>query len=148
MDPNSLPDNTPGWIVLAAFVLVGLKYLGQFLAEASETWAKILGPLGRRWRARGARRQVERAETAGGQLASLESDMKFYRARAHRFERRHGRFLEWYEQVDQPFHDDLHITAAEARLRLPEWQRLSDWMRAHPEPIDQPTNDDRVGSND
>lgn len=132
MDPNNLPQNTPGWIVLAAFIIVGLKYLAQFLAEASETWAKLLGPLGKRWRRRGERRQAERAETAGGQITSLESDVKFYRARSRRFERDHARFLAWYYEVDQPFHNDVTIAAAEAGARLPDWQRLSDWMHDHP----------------
>ena len=131
MSPSDLPDGTPGWIVLAAFVIVGLKYLGKFLAEASETWAKILGPLGKRWHERGARRQAERQAENSQRFESIESDLEFYRARARRAERRNEQFLRWYNECDQPFHHDLRIAAAENACGLPDWSPLSEWTRDH-----------------
>lgn len=130
MSPNDLPQGTPGWIVLAAFVIVGLTYLGRFLAEMSETWAKVLGPLGKRWRERGLRRQEQRNADNGGRLDAIESDRDFYRARARRAEQQHEQFLRWYNECDQPFHRDLRIKAAESGCDLPpDWAPLSEWQR-------------------
>ena len=133
MSPSDLPQGTSGWIVLAAFVIVGLTYLGRFLAEMSETWAKLLGPLGKRWHARGQRRQAARAEIVEQiplRLETAEADRDFYRARARRAEKQHEQFIEWYQKVDQPFHRNLRINAAEAGCELPpDWEPLSEWAR-------------------
>lgn len=53
---GDLANRLPGWVlvVLAASALVAR--LGQVLASASDSWAKLLGPLGRRWRAQAERR--------------------------------------------------------------------------------------------
>lgn len=123
----TLPPETPGWIVLAVAAAVGLKYLAQFLSEASESVAKILGPLGRRWRERGEQRMRERSETDQRRVSVMAADRDFFEARAEASDKTLRHFMAWYTRCDQPFHRDLAIRAAEAGCPLPEWEPLSRW---------------------
>lgn len=55
-------ERYPSLLYLVALV-AALHYVGKVLAESSDTWAKVLGPLGRRWRSR-AVRDIERRKHA------------------------------------------------------------------------------------
>ncbi|GAB3135739.1 hypothetical protein GCM10027289_29910 [Tsukamurella serpentis] len=130
----NLPADTPGWLVLAVTIGLGLKLLGQFLSEASEPWAKVLGPLGRRWRARGEQRRRERADADTHQVSALTADRDAFEAMAARHQRRAeaaesemGRFMDWYTQVDQPHHREVAVRAAEKGCEMPPWKPLSEW---------------------
>ncbi|WP_019204597.1 hypothetical protein [Tsukamurella sp. 1534] len=123
----TLPPETPGWIVLAVAAAVGLKYLAQFLSEASESVAKVLGPLARRWRERGEARMKERADTDQRRVSSMESDLEYFEKRAEASDKTLRHFMAWYARCDQPFHRELTIRAAEAGCDLPDWEPLSRW---------------------
>ena len=129
MNTHDLPPGTPGWIVLAAFIIVGLKYLFQFLSEMSESAARFFGPLGRRWRARGQARQAERAQESSRQLDIVERERDWFEARFNESEADSAKLMDWYLRCDAPFHRDLTIRAAEAGCELPDWVPLSRWQR-------------------
>lgn len=57
---NEFADHGPQWLVSAVIVIAIIAYAGRVLSEGSESWAKVFGPLGRRWRSRGLRRQEQR----------------------------------------------------------------------------------------
>ena len=131
----TLPSETPGWIVLAVAAAVGLKYLAQFLSEASESFAKVFGPLGRRWRARGEQRMQERADTDTRRVSAITEDRDFFEKRSIEVEKRAVKaendnkvFMDWYLQCDQRFHRNVVISAAEKGCPLPEWKPLSEWI--------------------
>lgn len=148
MTPNDLPPGTPGWIVLGAFVIVGLNFLFRFLSQMSESAAKFLGPLGRRWRKAGLRRQEMRAAENTYRLESIENERDYFRTLAYHnasekgnVEKHLEEFLAWYQRCDQPFHRDLRIRAAESGCELPpDWKPLSEWGHELPKP-DQPVNE-------
>lgn len=123
----TLPPETPGWLVLFVAIAIGLKYLAQFLSEANESFSKLLGPLGRRWRERGLERMRERAETSSFQLTAIADDRDFFKQRAADLEAERRDLVGWYTQCDQPFHRELAIKAAEAGCELPPWTPLSQW---------------------
>ncbi|AOE44375.1 hypothetical protein SEA_GHOBES_23 [Gordonia phage Ghobes] len=131
--PN-LPDNTPGWVVLALFVAFGLKYLFQFLAEASESAAKVFGPLGRRWRQRAQERASERAQESPRLLETVREEREAYARRYRNSERANQEFLDWYTKCDQPFHRRATLQAAESGCELPPWVPLSQWPPPEPQP--------------
>lgn len=56
-------DRLPSWALIIIAIAAFLNYVLPRFAEASETFAKIFGPLGARWRRRGIRRAEDhRAE--------------------------------------------------------------------------------------
>lgn len=57
---NELAEYGPQWLVSGVVVIAIVAYTGRVLSEGSESWAKVFGPLGRRWRSRGLRRQEQR----------------------------------------------------------------------------------------
>lgn len=123
----TLPPETPAWLVLLVAVGFGLKYVAQFLSEASESVAKVFGPLGRRWRTRGEERARERAETVALRVSAITADRDYFEKLAGRSEEQRLAMLDWYNRCDQPFHQDLTIRAAESGCELPEWVPLSRW---------------------
>ncbi|RDB46208.1 hypothetical protein [Tsukamurella tyrosinosolvens] len=128
----TLPPETPAWLVLLVAVGFGLKYAAQFLSEASESVAKVFGPLGRRWRTRGEERARERAETVALRVSAITADRDFFEARAETLEADRRHMMDWYNRCDQPFHRALAIRAAEAGCELPEWEPLSRWPAPTP----------------
>lgn len=54
---TALADRLPAWVLVLVAVAVVARYLGQMVAEASESWSRVLGPLGRRWREQAQRRR-------------------------------------------------------------------------------------------
>lgn len=123
----TLPPETPAWLVLLVAVGFGLKYAAQFLSEASESVAKVFGPLGRRWRERGHERARERSETVALRVSAITADRDYFEQLAAESEEQRLAMLDWYNRCDQPFHRSLAIRAAEAGCELPEWVPLSRW---------------------
>ncbi|WIC89793.1 membrane protein [Gordonia phage Sapo] len=127
MNFPTLPENTPGWVVLALFVAFGLKFLFQFLAEASESAAKLFGPLGRRWRSRAQERQAERQNEAPKLLQTVREERDAFARRYRESEKNSQEFLDWYTNCDGPFHRRATLQAAETGCELPPWVPLSQW---------------------
>ena len=123
----TLPPETPAWVVLLVCIGFGLKYAAQFLSEASESVAKVFGPLGRWWRERGHERARERSETVALRVSAITADRDYFEALALESESEKRAMMDWYYRCDQPFHRALAIRAAEAGCELPEWEPLSRW---------------------
>lgn len=69
---SSLIDANP-WLLLVFGVAIALRFVGGVLAEASESWAKVLAPFGgQRWHDR-AKRKKSRVRRA---IAQDYSDMQ------------------------------------------------------------------------
>ncbi|QPO17121.1 membrane protein [Gordonia phage Lilbeanie] len=129
-----MPEGTPGWLVLAAVIIVGLKYLFQFLSEMSESAARFFGPLGRKWRDRAEVRQQARQREDSGRAEALNDDLAYFQERASKAdqradaaESRASHMLDWYQEVDQRFHRELRIRAAESGCEMPPWTPLSQY---------------------
>ena len=127
--PTEITQSAPEWVTLAIVVFVALNYVGRILSEASESWAKVLGPLGRRWRERGLRRQEERAAERTVRMADLD-DMTRQRdaldsalgtcrsSQERQFE---------YIAYDAEWHRDLRLAAIEAGCQVPEHKSFLQW---------------------
>ena len=82
-DVSALLQDHP-WLLLLVVIVVVFKFVGQALAESSESWSKVLGPIGRRWRTRGVRRvnahQAERQKIAQELRKQIAEDAEARRA--------------------------------------------------------------------
>lgn len=52
MTVDVVKDLGPQWLVYLVLLAFALAFVGKQLSEASESFAKVLGPLGKRWRKR------------------------------------------------------------------------------------------------
>lgn len=118
-DVERMAGHLPSWALVLIAALITLRYVGQVLAEASEWWARALGPLGRRWRVRSERRSADvvsadllvRVEYLAGQVQELR---RHDRARSRREDQRDD-----YLVYDTQWHADLEQWAARNRVTLP-----------------------------
>lgn len=130
--PTDLPlDTAPQWLVMLVVIVVVLNWAGRALSEASETWATILGPLGRRWRDRGIARQKARSVERTARMADLE-DMTRQRdtldgALAKCRQSQEVTFD--YLAYDAEWHRDMRLRAADAGCALPDHQTFLRWKK-------------------
>lgn len=127
---NEIAQFAPEWLVLIVVVAFALKYVGQLLSEASESWAKILGPLGRRWRANGLKRQQERVEAreiraadfadVKGQLEYIADQLEQCRAASEQ--------RDAFIAYDARWHRDLNLQAIEAGCEVPTYLTFRQWL--------------------
>ncbi len=130
--PNEIVQHLPEWAVIAVVVLIALNYMGRMAAEASESWAKALGPLGKRWRERGIRRQEERraARTVRlDELEDLERDRDYFKSKSRKQEVRLMVLEDGYLPYDAAWHRDLRLTAVEGGCELPTHKGYIEWLR-------------------
>lgn len=126
---TQLTEVAPQWLVLIVVVVVAINFIGRTLSEASESWARVLGPLGRRWRERGLRRQEARKELSESRALDLE-DMK--RQRDYLGEqlescRSEHEPKDAYIQYDAHWHRDISLRAIEAGCEVPEHLSFLRW---------------------
>ena len=129
--PADVLSASPEWLVGLVVALVLLNWLGRVLSEASETWAKILGPLGRRWRGRAQHRQETRAAERTARMADLE-DMTRQRDAldAALSDCRTNQSDAWdYIVHDADWHRRLRLSAAEAGCSIPDHQSFTRWKQ-------------------
>lgn len=124
-------ENAPEWLVLVVVLVVAFNFIGRVLAEASESWARVLGPLGRRWRARGLRRQRERAELAEDRSRDLDDlrrqndylACQLNSCRAEHEPKDH--FIEY----DARWHREVSLRAIEAGCEVPAHLSFLQWRQ-------------------
>ena len=129
--PDEIVRFGPEWLVVLVVVLVGVNYAGRMLAEASETWAKLLGPLGKRWRDRGLKRQQERINERDARQADLE-DMTVQRdnlSKALSGCRRQEHLMSGYIEYDATWHRDTRLRAIEAGCEMPAHKSFLQWSK-------------------
>lgn len=135
--PNEIFTHLPEWAVIAVVVLVTMNYIGRMAAEASESWAKALGPLGKRWRERGIRRQEERKQDRTVRLDELEDvqrDRDYFKQKSRKQEVRLVVLEDGYLPYDAAWHRDVRLSAMEAGCELPEHKSYLEWLRQSGEP--------------
>lgn len=126
---TAVAGSLPPWVLIVIAAVVLAKYLGQALAEASEQWAKFLGPLGRRWRGRAAKRTEEEAADLSAlkrQVRNLAGEVK----RLTQKDRERGAFEETcreYLVYDAAWHFRAHLAAATSGTALPEHMSFAQW---------------------
>lgn len=126
---DQLLASAPEWVVMLCLVLAIFTLIGKSLSEASETWAGLLGPLGRRWRERGKARQAERAANRLERRYELEDrdyQIEYLGAQLAKC-RSENEFKEEFFVYDTRWHRQVALRAAEAECDLPEWKTYSRW---------------------
>ncbi|WP_411815480.1 hypothetical protein [Gordonia sp. SND2] len=130
--PTDLPlDASPQWLVGLVVIIVILNWLGRAASEASESWAKLLGPLGRRWRNHGIARQAKRAAEHTARMADLE-DMTRQRdslASALLTCRQSQETAFDYLTYDAAWHREVRLQAAESGCELPSHLSFFRWKQ-------------------
>lgn len=102
------------WVLWVLGIVIVLKYVAQGLAETSDTAAKVLGPLGKKWRGRGqARREGEAAD-----VASLKRQVEHLETRLNEVEADREVAIAYLE-YDAQWHNRVRIWAAENGYTLP-----------------------------
>lgn len=120
----------PEWLVIAITVLVALNFAGKTLAEASESWARVLGPLGKRWREIGQRRASERndlREVRAADLADVTRQRDYFEARAQRCDADLN-VREDYIAYDAKWHRETNLKAIEAGCEMPPHTSFRQWL--------------------
>ncbi len=130
--PNEIAAVGPEWLVALAVALLVLNWVGRVLAEASESWAKVLGPLGRRWRERGIARQEARAEASAVRMADLAdvTRQRDYLDVELGLCRKSNELRATYIEYDAGWHRQTRLRAIEAGCDLPEHQSYLQWREA------------------
>ncbi|WP_406234907.1 hypothetical protein [Nocardia sp. NBC_01009] len=124
----------PPWVLVVIAAAVGVKYLGQALAEGSEQWARILGPLGRRWRSRAERR----TEKEAADLVALQRQVENLSVEVERLtarDKKRGEFeekLREYLVYDANWHFRAQLAAAGAGTTLPDHMSFAQWEASRP----------------
>lgn len=122
-------DGLPPWVLILVVITVTAAYLARAVAESSDTWAKILGPPGRRWRARANRRATREAadirmlKRQVSNLMARDAERDRRDAERDKFEAR----LRLYLAYDADWHFRARLAAAGAGTRLPEHLSFIEW---------------------
>ncbi|MGV9742885.1 hypothetical protein [Nocardia farcinica] len=133
-DLAALADQLPSWVLVVLAAVVAVKYLVQGLAESSEHWARILGPLGRRWRNRAQRRTDQEAADLSAlrrQLSNLADEV----TRLTNRDRERAQFeetLRAYLVYDAAWHFRAQLAAASSGSTLPEHLSFTQWEAQRP----------------
>lgn len=129
MPPDLISNAGPEWLVGLVAIAILLRWLGQVLAEMNESWAKALGPLGRRWRNRGLARQEARAADRTARMADLEDMTRQRDALADALKdcRRGQADVYDYLTYDADWHRRLRLTAAENGCQIPDHETFLRW---------------------
>ncbi|WP_280503921.1 hypothetical protein [Nocardia farcinica] len=133
-------DLLPPWLLILIAGLAGLNYLGQALAASSEQWARVLGPLGRRWRSKAQRR----AEQEAADLSSLRRQVGNLAKEVNRLTRRDEQRsaaearLRDYLVYDADWHWRTRLWAVESGNTLPEHLSFGQWEATPNPPPDEP----------
>ncbi|QWS68149.1 membrane protein [Gordonia phage VanLee] len=138
--PPEIAQYLPEWSVVLVVVAVALNYFGRMLSEASESWAKALGPLGKRWRERGIRRAEERRAVRQGRLDELddmERDRDYFKAKQRKTEDRLQLLEDDYLSYDAAWHRQVRLQAIDAGCELPEHIGYIEWLRKKGKPADR-----------
>lgn len=120
----------PSWLVWGVAIVVGLNFALKTLAETSESWAKVLGPLGRRWREIGQKRQQERSdlrEVRAADLADVTRQRDYFEARAQRCDADLN-VREDYIAYDAKWHRETNLKAIEAGCEMPPHTSFRQWL--------------------
>ncbi|WP_109527278.1 MULTISPECIES: hypothetical protein [Nocardia] len=127
---NEIAQFAPEWLVGIVVVAFALKYVGQLLSEASETWSRLLGPLGRRWRANGLRRQQERVEAREirqADFADVTRQLEYISTQLEQC-RAATESRDEFIAYDARWHRDLNLQAIEAGCDLPAYMTYRQWL--------------------
>lgn len=130
--PPQIAEYGPQWLVVAVLVIVVLNYVGRMLSEASESWAKVLGPLGRRWRERGSRRQQERAaeRAAPADLKDMRRQRDYLDTELEKCRMANDSRADYIE-YDADWHRDLRLRVIESGCgELPQHKSWTQWRNA------------------
>lgn len=127
--PPEITALAPPWAVGILVVALIILHLGRMLAEASETWAKVLGPLGKRWRDRGLHRRQERLDERDARRADLEDAVRQRDTLAHALDacRDNQDDLWGYMVYDADYHRRLALSAAATGCTLPTHLSFTQW---------------------
>ena len=132
-DPLALLDRYP-WLLFLVVLVAALKWIGTALAESSESWARVLGPLGSRWRARGQRAirvdDLRRAREAAD-LEDMRRQVDYLSSRVQTLS--DGMDLrDDYMQYDAEWHATIELRRAELGWVFPPppHQTYAEWRRA------------------
>lgn len=73
---SNVLDGNP-WLLLIFGAAIALRFIGGVLAEASESWAKVLAPFGgHRWRDRAERKKAARRSSLAKDYIDMETQIK------------------------------------------------------------------------
>lgn len=130
----------PPWVLIVIAVAAAANYLGQALAAGSEQWARVLGPLGKRWRSKAQRR----AEQEAADLSSLRRQVTNLAKEVNRLTKRDEQRgaaearLRDYLVYDADWHWRTRLWAVESGNNLPEHLSFNQWEAAPSPPVDEP----------
>lgn len=119
-DIAKIVANNPTLLTILGILLIA-GYVLKIVTQASDTVAKLLGPLGKRWREQGnrtvrraeARRQVDNAENV-----DLRNQLKHFRERLDEVEK-NSNLRDDYLVYDAEWHATNEIHAAEQGYQFP-----------------------------
>lgn len=128
--PTELAAVAPQWFVYIVVIIAAFSFIGRALSEASETYAKLFGPLGKRWRERGLKRQVERTaqrETRQYEVEDRDQRIEYLNEQLLQC-RDESEYQSEYILEDTKYHRMINIAAAEAHCELPPWKTYPRWL--------------------
>ncbi|WP_032368601.1 hypothetical protein [Rhodococcoides fascians] len=119
-DIAKIVSNNPTLLTILGVLLIA-GYVLKIVAQASETGAKLLGPLGKRWREQG-NRAARRASTRRGEdnavIADLRAQLDHFVTRVETLEKKSTQKDE-YLTYDAEWHATNEIHAAEHGYDFP-----------------------------
>lgn len=121
----------PEWLVMIVIIVAVVSWVGRIASEASASWAKVLGPLGRRWRERGIARQEVRAEERTARMADLTDMTRQRDALESALDHcRASQSEVWdYLVYDVDWHRQFRLAAAENGCEVPPHQSFMRWRQ-------------------
>lgn len=121
----------PEWLVMIVIIVAVVSWVGRIASEASASWAKVLGPLGRRWRESGIARQEVRAEERTARMADLTDMTRQRDALESALDHcRASQSEVWdYLVYDVDWHRRFRLAAAENGCEVPAHQSFMRWRQ-------------------
>lgn len=125
-DIAKIVSNNPTLLTILGFLLIA-GYVLKIVAQASETGAKLLGPLGKRWREQGdraARRASVRRSEENAVIVDLKAQVEHFVARVKALEKNSSQTNE-YLVYDAEWHATNEIHAKEHGYNFPPPEHMT-----------------------
>lgn len=132
MPDAGLLEHMPPWLLIVIVIAFGLQLILKIAAESSDTAVKLLGPLGRRWRARAelkaSRKKTEMSSMTRQQLQAMVDEA--VEAKTNELTDELHELIE-YLAYDAEHHRKTRIHMAEKGWVLPppDHMTLTEWRK-------------------
>lgn len=129
---SNVLDGNP-WLLLIFGAAIAFRFIGGVLAEASESWAKVLGPVGgHRWRDRAERKKAARRSSQAQDYEDMHDEIRRLTRRVNTLAPA-MEILEDYLIYDASYHMTLELQMIQNGYTMPEPRHIGwlEYKRQH-----------------